>query len=171
MENLNFVQRTPLTGTVQRQKAVVTRGFPSYPQSSDATAWWRCTIAATSICDRGHDACVKDRCKRKTRPGGQPDGSSHMGAWGGWALAPDTASMGRDYRSHLDRSRQGWRTFNALSIFLSFSAGIFGGYFGPEITARRASDLRPPACRTPGWPPPAVPNLSSPGHPAGPGRF
>jgi hypothetical protein len=29
--------------------------------------------------------------KRKTRPGGQPDGSSHMGAWGGWALAPNTA--------------------------------------------------------------------------------
>ncbi|MET4272958.1 hypothetical protein ABIB68_002470 [Bradyrhizobium sp. F1.2.2] len=27
--------------------------------------------------------------KEKTRPGGQPDGSSHMGAWGGWALAPD----------------------------------------------------------------------------------
>src|SRR5437764_4848086 len=29
--------------------------------------------------------------KMKTRPGGQPDGSSHMGAWGGWALAPNTA--------------------------------------------------------------------------------
>ena len=29
--------------------------------------------------------------KEKTRPGGQPDGSSHMGAWGGWALAPNTA--------------------------------------------------------------------------------
>ena len=27
--------------------------------------------------------------KEKTRPGGQPDGSSHMGAWGGWALAPN----------------------------------------------------------------------------------
>src|SRR5229473_6599607 len=35
--------------------------------------------------------------KWKTRPGGQPDGSSHMGAWGGWALAPNTASMGRDF--------------------------------------------------------------------------
>src|SRR5450631_3407778 len=39
--------------------------------------------------------------KRTTRPGGQPDGSSHTGAWDGWALAPDTASMGRDYRSHI----------------------------------------------------------------------
>jgi hypothetical protein len=24
-----------------------------------------------------------------------------MGAWGGWALAPNTASMGRDCRSHI----------------------------------------------------------------------
>jgi len=30
-----------------------------------------------------------DAPKEKTRPGGQPDGSSHMGAWGGWALAPN----------------------------------------------------------------------------------
>jgi hypothetical protein len=34
------------------------------------------------------------RQKRETRPGGQPDGSSHMGAWGGWALAPNTAFDG-----------------------------------------------------------------------------
>ena len=35
------------------------------------------------------------RCrKRETRPGGQPDGSSHKGAWGGWALAPNTAFDG-----------------------------------------------------------------------------
>src|SRR5580658_6485587 len=73
--------------------------------------------------------CSKCQPKRKTRPGGQPDGSSHMGAWGGWALAPNTASLGRDYRSHTDKSQKGWRTFNALSIFLTFSAGIFGGVF------------------------------------------
>src|SRR3954454_13227919 len=37
----------------------------------------------------------QDTCeKRKTRPGGHRDGSSHTGAWGGWALAPNTASMG-----------------------------------------------------------------------------
>jgi hypothetical protein len=36
------------------------------------------------------------RQKRKTRPGGQPDGSSHMGAWGGWALAPNTAFDGEE---------------------------------------------------------------------------
>jgi hypothetical protein len=86
--------------------------------------------------------CVKYRRKRKTRPGGQPDGSSHMGAWGGWALAPDTASLGRDYRSHLVKSRQGSRTFNAVSIFLTFSMGCFGRYldwyFGYKITARQA---------------------------------
>ena len=74
--------------------------------------------------------CVKDRRKRKTRPGGQPDGSSYMGAWGGWALAPNTASMGRDYRSHPGKSQEGVRTFNALSIFLTFSAGILASIFG-----------------------------------------
>jgi hypothetical protein len=58
--------------------------------------------------------------KRKTRPGGQPDGSSYMGAWGGWALAPNTASMGRDNRSHINWSPQGRRTFKRRAIFLTF---------------------------------------------------
>src|ERR1700733_13703955 len=62
--------------------------------------------------------CSKCQPKRKTRPGGQPDGSSHMGAWGGWALAPNTASMGRDYRSHRYWSRHGRRTFKPPAIFL-----------------------------------------------------
>jgi hypothetical protein len=55
----------------------------------------------------------KTQPKRKTRPGGQPDGSSHMGAWGGWALAPNIASMGRDNRSHIIWSRKAGRTFKA----------------------------------------------------------
>ena len=110
---------------MDRQKAVEARGFPYYPQSSDALAWRRCVVAAASVCGRRHEALVKWRQKRKTRPGGQPDGSSYMGAWGGWALAPNTASMGRDYRSHLHRSREGSRTFKALSIFLTFAAGYF----------------------------------------------
>jgi hypothetical protein len=64
--------------------------------------------------------------KRKTRPGGQPDGSSHMGAWGGWALAPNTASMGRDCRSHIDWSRKVRRTFKAVGEFFNFSGRLFG---------------------------------------------
>jgi hypothetical protein len=51
-------------------------------------------VADTALAKAGRE-------KRKTRPGGQPDGSSHMGAWGGWALAPNIASMGRNYRSHI----------------------------------------------------------------------
>jgi hypothetical protein len=58
--------------------------------------------------------------KRKTRPGGQPDGSSHIGAWGGWALAPNTASMGRDNRSHTHWSQQGRRTFKTTGNFFEF---------------------------------------------------
>src|SRR5664279_4605547 len=67
------------------------------------------------------------RRKRKTRPGGQPDGSSYMGAWGGWALAPNTASMGRDDRSHIYWSPQGRRTFKRPAIFLTFWQGFSGG--------------------------------------------
>src|ERR1700722_14855561 len=55
--------------------------------------------------------------KRKPRPGGQPDGSSYMGAWGGWALAPNTASMGRDFRSHRYWSREPRRTFKSSAVF------------------------------------------------------
>src|SRR5580700_1286818 len=58
--------------------------------------------------------------KRETRPGGQPDGSSHMGAWGGWALAPNTASMGRDFRSHRNWSPKGRRTFKRRRDFFNF---------------------------------------------------
>jgi len=58
------------------------------------------------------------REKRKTRPGGQPDGSSHMGAWGGWALAPNTASMGRNYSSHIGLVAEGAPDVQgALEIF------------------------------------------------------
>ena len=77
----------------------------------------------------GAEAAEMRRRKRKTRPGGQPDGSSHMGAWGGWALAPYTASMGRDYRSHIDWSRKGGRTFKPAGGFFNFLAGILESIF------------------------------------------
>src|SRR3954451_23302310 len=58
--------------------------------------------------------------QRKTRPGGQPGGSSYTGRWGGWALAPNTASSGRDFRSHIHESRRHPPTFNAVRIFFGF---------------------------------------------------
>jgi hypothetical protein len=85
------------------------------------------------------------RQKRKTRPGGQPDGSSHMGAWGGWALAPNTASMGRDNSSHTHWSRKGRRTFKPLCDFFNFLAGTSGRKF---IARRDWVRLRR-TCRTP----------------------
>jgi len=81
--------------------------------------------------------------KRKTRPGGQPDGSSHMGAWGGWALAPNTASMGRDNRSHAHLSPKGRPTFKPPCDFFNFLAGIFGtkNYCAAARLASPAADL------------------------------
>src|ERR1700733_12382633 len=80
-------------------------------RSSAPPAWpWCVDFAAGN--------CRKYQQKRETRPGGQPDGSSCMGAWGRWALAPDTTSMGRDYRSHtysvaagVPHVQRGWRIF------------------------------------------------------------
>src|SRR5262249_29448385 len=49
---------------------------------------------------------------------GQPDGSSHMGAWGGWALAPNTA-LGRDNRSHMHWSPLDPGSFKAAATFFN----------------------------------------------------
>jgi len=83
------------------------------------------------------------RQKRKTRPGGQPDGSSHMGAWGGWALAPNTASMGRDYRSHLYLSRKGGRTFKPDANFFNFLAASSRGRFQASACPLWTAELKP----------------------------
>src|SRR3984885_985846 len=121
VENFNFVQRAPLSNTTHRQKAVEIRGFVFDSQSSDAPAWPHCAVATGFNSRPQRWDCAKYRRKRKTRPGGQPDGSSYMGAWGGWALAPNTASVGRDCRSHPYRSPEGSLTFKALLTFLAGS--------------------------------------------------
>src|SRR5258705_4891414 len=85
--------------------------------------------------------------KRKTRPGGQPDGSSHMGAlgvdgrsrriqprWGGITAPTDIVS------------REGRSTFKRTWDFFKFLAGDFGR----KTSARRADRLRQrPTYRTP----------------------
>src|ERR1700760_163152 len=45
-------------------------------------------------------------------------GQSHMGAWGGWALAPNIA-MGRYVRSHINWSPGGRPAFKASRVFLA----------------------------------------------------
>src|ERR1700722_5599642 len=73
------------------------------------------------------------------------------GRWGGWALAPDTASLGRDYRSHIHRSPEGYRTFNAPSIFLTFWGVFLTGILARKplrarlIARRQAWDRHRPA--------------------------
>src|SRR5450631_1527984 len=77
-----------------------------------------------------------------------------MGAWGGWALAPYTASMGRDNRSHTHLSPKGCPTFKAPGDFFNFFGKKFWQDFRPKIIARRRDWPRPPPiCRTPWWPP------------------
>src|ERR1700719_2362844 len=80
--------------------------------------------------------------KRKTRPGGQPDGSSYMGAWGGWALAPNTASMGRDFRSHrIGRGSRAARS-NHRRFFNTFWQGESGHRFSEKIMPKQKDRAR-----------------------------
>ena len=138
-----------LARTLARRQILV------FPASSRQAASRHDGVAATDLRGaREERKPQKMRPKRKTRPGGQPDGSSYTGAWGGWALAPNTASMGRDYRSHRHRSREGRRTFKRPANFFNFWATIFGRYQA-EIIARRGDGLRErPTCQTP-WRHPA----------------
>ena len=48
-----------------------------------------------------------------------------MGAWGGWALAPNTAN-GDDFRSHIDWSLRARRTFKTAGKFFNFLGRNFG---------------------------------------------
>src|SRR5690349_19402541 len=79
-------------------------------------------VFANSVVLRIRDGAAQ---KEKTRPGGQPDGSSHMGAWGGWALAPDIA-MGRDDRSHMHWSPDGPTSFKGVVNFFGPWRAAFG---------------------------------------------
>src|SRR2546423_360215 len=70
-----------------RSKAIEMRGSLSYPQSRATAAWP--ILAATQASPETKDP-----------PGGTTGRVKPYGAWGGWALAPNMASMGRNSRSH-----------------------------------------------------------------------
>jgi len=61
-----------------------------------------------------------------TRPGGQPDGSSHMGAWGGWALAPNIAVGERVPLPHKLVAVGPPHVQKEVRFFLSFGEGYSG---------------------------------------------
>jgi hypothetical protein len=147
VENSGIVQQDPLGDAKQRQKASERQGSPPYPQSSPHAGMMALRQPASA---RPQDPMriyfvetPETPPKRKTRPGGQPDGSSYMGAWGGWALAPNTASMGRDDRSHTDWSPKGCGTFKRPGNFFNFLAAIFPTkiYCAAARLASPAADL------------------------------
>jgi hypothetical protein len=81
----------------------------------------------------------------KTRPGGQPDGSSHMGAWGGWALAPDIADGEDLNRSHTYWSRHPARRSKSPFDFFNLPQGRSEARKPGKLTAQRgfSRHLRP----------------------------
>src|SRR5262249_4613647 len=62
--------------------------FWQHLTSSGAGAWWRCNERCRRYPKKNR------RCPKKKRPvrGDNRTGQSHMGAWGGWALAPNIAN-------------------------------------------------------------------------------
>src|SRR5258705_13989636 len=102
---LNVVQPATLPPPRNRQKAVDARGFPSNPQSSRAPAWRSCRgckyASAASESPISSSGTAELSPKTKDPSGGTTGRVKPYGrAWGGWALAPNTASMGRDNHSH-----------------------------------------------------------------------
>src|ERR1700732_3215131 len=73
--------------------------------------------------------CSEMRAKTKDPSGGTTGRVKLYGRWGGWALAPDTASLGRDCRSHINWSRGGGETFKAPAAFFNFRAGFSGANY------------------------------------------
>jgi hypothetical protein len=110
-------------------------GFSSCPQSRHTPAWPGCAAAKARIGRTGQHSpiALQPRTYRMPAETKDPSGGTTgrvkpYGAWGGWALAPNTASMGRDYRSHGYRSRKLRRTFNGPAIYLAF-VGTFSEAF------------------------------------------
>jgi hypothetical protein len=68
---------------------------------------------------------AKRPAETKDPSGGTTGRVKLYGRWGGWALAPNTASLGRDCRSHSDRSRSPDETFKASADFFGFLMWIF----------------------------------------------
>src|SRR5258706_7888946 len=123
---LNVVQPATLPQPRNRQNAVELRGFllPIHSQAAyrHGAVAGGCMYASGAPESRFRQA-ERRRCpqKRKTRRGGQPDGSSHMGAlgvdgrsrriqprWGGITAPTDIMS------------REGRRTFKRTSDFFNF---------------------------------------------------
>jgi hypothetical protein len=87
----------------------------------------------------------------KDPSGGTTGRVKPYGRLGGWALAPNTASMGRAYRSHRYWSREGAARSNHPAIFCVFWQAHWGGtYCGAARLASPMADL-PEATAAAGW--------------------
>ncbi|MDB5611548.1 MAG: hypothetical protein JWP25_8448 [Bradyrhizobium sp.] len=105
------------TARQSRTKSRRNTGLFPYSPSSRLAAWRVC---------RGSQLrkCPKYRHKTKDPSGGTTGRVKLYGRLGGWALAPNTASTGRDYRSHLYWSLRVAVRSKRPAIFFDFLTGI-----------------------------------------------
>jgi hypothetical protein len=153
VENFSVVQQACLLHGAARQKSgkipVILLIHSQAPRRhgraanvADATAGPRPRSAKQII----RPKMVKRPAETKDPSGGTTGRVKLYGRWGGWALAPNTASLGRDYRSHSDRSRRPRETFKAPADFFNFSSWVFfGGKVIPRRDDRRRLLQRPQA--------------------------
>jgi hypothetical protein len=106
-----------ITGRPSSMDSRSSPGVDRYPQSAHSAGLLLCQRTAWDLLR------VSNKQAQKTRdpPGGTAGRVKPYGRWGGWALAPNTASMGRNRRSHRIRSRRGRRAFNPACDFFRFN--------------------------------------------------
>ena len=132
MENFSIVQQASLLRAACRQKSgkipVILLIHSQAPRRHGRAA----NLAEATARPRPRSGQQIIRTKMAKRPaetkdpsGGTTGRVKPYGRWGGWALAPNTASLGRDCRSHNDKSPRPRETFKAPAAFLTFGREFF----------------------------------------------
>ena len=134
MENFLIVQCVELRGAQRSKKSAEIRSCQRYLRSSCTAAWPHATQLPSKA------GAENERPVRGDNRTGQAI----------WALGVDGRSrliqpMGRDYRSHIDKSQHPRRTFNTPGDFFNLLLGAIAA----KITAQQAISRRlRPTCPT-----------------------
>ena len=145
VENFCVVQPVHEVNRWQRQKAQAICGYPPYSQLSGLPAWPCLRIRFQG--DRGllrRTQASETPCPKTKDPSGGTTGRVKPYWRLGWMGArADTASMGRDYRSHRHCVARGTADVQTFFDFLTTRAGIFQRKFN-ALRGGRFRQVRPP---------------------------
>jgi hypothetical protein len=168
VENFLIVQYVELRSKQQSNKSAQIRSCPPNPPSSGTAAWPRCEVRRDhfvrkdarnyrNVMQTNGKVAPQSRARRGVfqKPASENErpvrGDNRTGQ-AIWALGVDGRSrriqpMGRDYRSHTDKSQHPRRTFKTPGDFFNL---VFGGNCR-KITAQRAVWQRLRSIFQPPW--------------------